>query len=42
MPRVVTHDNERMNLPVQPDVKARLVQAATLRHIAEAEQVTVR
>jgi uncharacterized protein (DUF1778 family) len=32
MPRVAVDENERMNLRVKPDVKARLVRAAALRN----------
>ena len=32
MPRTATEDSERMNLRVKPEVKARLVRAAALRH----------
>jgi uncharacterized protein (DUF1778 family) len=32
MPRPAIEDNERMNLRVRPDVKARLVRAAALRN----------
>ena len=32
MPRTVVDDNERMNLRVKPDVKARLTRAAALRN----------
>ncbi len=32
MPRAVIDANERMNLRVKPEVKARLVRAAALRH----------
>ncbi len=40
MPRAVVDDSERMNLRVKPEVKARLVRAAALRHEA-AEHVTL-
>jgi uncharacterized protein (DUF1778 family) len=32
MPRTAVDDNERMNLRVRPEVKARLVRAAALRN----------
>lgn len=32
MPRAAVDDNERMNLRVRPEVKARLVRAAALRN----------
>lgn len=32
MPRVPVDDNERMNLRIKPELKARLVRAATLRN----------
>lgn len=32
MPRAAVDDSERMNLRVKPEVKARLVRAAALRH----------
>lgn len=32
MPRLAIDDNERMHLRVRPDVKARLVRAASLRN----------
>ncbi|MEZ0372957.1 MAG: DUF1778 domain-containing protein [Candidatus Sericytochromatia bacterium] len=32
MPRVPVDDNERMNLRIKPDLKARLVRAAALRN----------
>jgi len=32
MPRTVVNENERMNLRIKPEVKARLVRAAALRH----------
>ena len=32
MPRTAVDDNERMNLRVRPEVKARLTRAAALRH----------
>jgi uncharacterized protein (DUF1778 family) len=32
MPRTAVNENERMNLRIKPEVKARLVRAAALRH----------
>ncbi|CAN7595515.1 DUF1778 domain-containing protein [Pararhizobium sp. LjRoot255] len=40
MPRVAVDDNERMNLRVKPEVKARLVRAAALRHTDLTDFVT--
>jgi uncharacterized protein (DUF1778 family) len=40
MPRVAVDDSERMNLRVRPEVKARLVRAAALRHTDLTEFVT--
>ncbi|HLY57467.1 MAG TPA: DUF1778 domain-containing protein [Stellaceae bacterium] len=40
MPRVAVDDSERMNLRVKPQVKARLVRAAALRHTDLTEFVT--
>lgn len=40
MPRAVVEDNERMNLRVKPEVKARLVRAAALRHTDLTDFVT--
>lgn len=40
MPRAAVDDNERMNLRVKPEVKARLVRAAALRHTDLTEFVT--
>ncbi len=40
MPRVAVDDSERMNLRVKPEVKARLVRAAALRHTDLTEFVT--
>ena len=40
MPRVAIDDNERMNLRVKPEVKARLIRAAALRHTDLTEFVT--
>lgn len=40
MPRAAVDDNERMNLRVKPEVKARLVRAAALRHTDLTDFVT--
>lgn len=40
MPRATVDDNERMNLRVKPEVKARLVRAAALRHTDLTDFVT--
>ena len=40
MPRTVVDDNERMNLRIKPEAKARLVRAATLRHTDLTDFVT--
>lgn len=40
MPRAAVDDSERMNLRVKPEVKARLVRAAALRHTDLTEFVT--
>ena len=40
MPRAAVDDNQRMNLRVKPEVKARLVRAAALRHTDLTEFVT--
>ena len=40
MPRVAVDDSERMSLRVKPEVKARLVRAAALRHTDLTEFVT--
>lgn len=32
MPRTAVNENDRMNLRIKPEVKARLVRAAALRH----------
>lgn len=40
MPRVAVDTSERMNLRVKPEVKARLVRAAALRHTDLTEFVT--
>ncbi len=40
MPRAVVEASERMNLRVKPEVKARLVRAAALRHMDLTEFVT--
>ena len=40
MPRIAVDDSERMNLRVKPEVKARLVRAAALRHTDLTEFVT--
>jgi uncharacterized protein (DUF1778 family) len=40
MPRAAVDDNERMNFRVKPEVKARLVRAAALRHTDLTEFVT--
>lgn len=40
MPRVAVDDSERMNLRVKPEVKARFVRAAALRHTDLTEFVT--
>lgn len=40
MPRAAVDGNERMNLRVKPEVKARLVRAAALRHTDLTDFVT--
>ncbi|MFO1113908.1 MAG: DUF1778 domain-containing protein [Rhodospirillales bacterium] len=40
MPRVAVDASERMNLRVRPEVKARLIRAAALRHTDLTEFVT--
>lgn len=40
MPRASAENSERMNLRVKPEVKARLVRAAALRHTDLTEFVT--
>ena len=40
MPRAAVDDSERMNLRVKPEVKARLVRAAALRHTDLTDFVT--
>jgi len=40
MPRAAVEASERMNLRVKPEVKARLVRAAALRHTDLTEFVT--
>ncbi len=40
MPRAAIDDSERMNLRVKPEVKARLIRAAALRHTDLTEFVT--
>lgn len=40
MPRTAVDDNERMNLRVRPEVKARLVRAAALRNTDLTQFVT--
>lgn len=40
MPRAAVDDSKRMNLRVKPEVKARLVRAAALRHTDLTEFVT--
>ena len=41
MPRAAVDDNERMNLRVQSQVKAKLVRAAALRHVDLTAFVTM-
>jgi uncharacterized protein (DUF1778 family) len=41
MPRAAVDDNERMNLRVQSQVKAKLVRAAALRHLDLTAFVTM-
>jgi len=41
MPRTAVDDNERMNLRVQSQVKAKLVRAAALRHLDLTAFVTI-
>lgn len=40
MPRAAVEESERMNIRVKPEVKARLVRAAALRHTDLTEFVT--
>jgi uncharacterized protein (DUF1778 family) len=41
MPRATIDDNERMSLRIQPQVKAKLVRAAALRHLDLTAFVTI-
>jgi uncharacterized protein (DUF1778 family) len=41
MPRATADENERMNLRIQPQVKAKLVRAAALRHLDLTAFVTI-